>query len=74
MNHETQLCIDTMGRKSGGAAGVSGCHGIGGNQVNILDCQVKNGFNLMFISRPGVLPEMGRFALTKPACRATDCR
>uniref|UniRef100_A0A914BW39 Polypeptide N-acetylgalactosaminyltransferase n=1 Tax=Acrobeloides nanus TaxID=290746 RepID=A0A914BW39_9BILA len=32
-NLNTKLCIDTMGRKAGENAGVSMCHGIGGNQA-----------------------------------------
>jgi hypothetical protein len=33
MNENSRLCIDTMGKKSGQAAGLSSCHGLGGNQV-----------------------------------------
>uniref|UniRef100_A0A183C8T3 Polypeptide N-acetylgalactosaminyltransferase n=1 Tax=Globodera pallida TaxID=36090 RepID=A0A183C8T3_GLOPA len=32
-NPETRLCVDTMGKKNGQPAGVSGCHGLGGNQA-----------------------------------------
>ncbi|KAI1729955.1 glycosyl transferase family 2 domain-containing protein [Ditylenchus destructor] len=33
MNADTRKCIDTMGRKNSQPAGVSPCHGIGGNQA-----------------------------------------
>lgn len=32
-NDATHNCLDTMGRKSGEALGLSYCHGLGGNQV-----------------------------------------
>lgn len=32
-NEATHNCLDTMGRKSGEALGLSYCHGLGGNQV-----------------------------------------
>ena len=32
-NDGTHNCLDTMGRKSGEAVGLSYCHGLGGNQV-----------------------------------------
>lgn len=32
-NVESTYCLDTMGRKSGEAVGMSYCHGLGGNQV-----------------------------------------
>ena len=28
-------CVDTMGRRAGEQLGLSGCHGLGGNQVSI---------------------------------------
>lgn len=33
-NDGTHNCLDTMGRKSGEAVGLSYCHGLGGNQVS----------------------------------------
>jgi len=33
MNEQSRLCIDTMGKKSGQQAGLSVCHGLGGNQA-----------------------------------------
>ena len=36
-NDGTHNCLDTMGRKSGEEVGLSYCHGLGGNQVNVLD-------------------------------------
>jgi polypeptide N-acetylgalactosaminyltransferase len=32
-NEGSGLCLDTLGKKSGQAPGLSGCHGLGGNQV-----------------------------------------
>ena len=39
-NDGTHNCLDTMGRKSGEAVGLSYCHGLGGNQVRAD--QIKN--------------------------------
>lgn len=33
-NIDTQTCLDTMGRRTGENAGISYCHGLGGNQVS----------------------------------------
>jgi hypothetical protein len=33
LNEGSHLCLDTMGKKTGQAPGLSGCHGMGGNQV-----------------------------------------
>ncbi|XP_041365879.1 polypeptide N-acetylgalactosaminyltransferase 13-like isoform X2 [Gigantopelta aegis] len=35
-NKESNMCVDTMGRKSGEKVGMVGCHGMGGNQVFAL--------------------------------------
>jgi polypeptide N-acetylgalactosaminyltransferase len=34
-NPDSKLCVDTMGKKSGQQPGLSGCHGQGGNQVEL---------------------------------------
>ena len=33
LNEGSKLCLDTMGKKAGQSPGLSGCHGLGGNQV-----------------------------------------
>ena len=38
-NKETNMCVDTMGRKSGEKVGMVGCHGMGGNQVGAFSLQ-----------------------------------
>ena len=33
-NKKTNLCLDTMGKKSGERVAITPCHGQGGNQVH----------------------------------------
>ena len=39
LNEGSGLCLDTLGKKTGQSPGLSGCHGLGGNQVWSLTTQ-----------------------------------
>jgi hypothetical protein len=41
-NGDKQQCLDKMGQRAGGKAGVYFCHGQGGNQVSSLYNQQRN--------------------------------
>jgi len=51
---ETRQCLDSMGRKVGEKLGLLTCHGMGGNQVNIIFISTLLSSNIVSLSTNGV--------------------